>query len=42
MTKLFNFNWKIPVPQSLLDGCVIDVWDEVCNGLVQCTVDSIV
>uniref|UniRef100_A0A8D8ZM93 Phosphoinositide phospholipase C n=1 Tax=Cacopsylla melanoneura TaxID=428564 RepID=A0A8D8ZM93_9HEMI len=28
MTKKFEFNWHIPVPQSLLDGCVFDRWNE--------------
>ncbi|KAI5730985.1 hypothetical protein M8J77_002968 [Diaphorina citri] len=28
MTKKFEFNWHIPVPQPLLDGCVFDRWNE--------------
>jgi phosphatidylinositol phospholipase C, beta len=29
MTKKYEFNWHIPVPQPLLDGCVCDRWTEV-------------
>ncbi|XP_044731341.1 1-phosphatidylinositol 4,5-bisphosphate phosphodiesterase isoform X2 [Chrysoperla carnea] len=28
MTKKFEFDWRIPVPQPLLDGCVFDRWTE--------------
>lgn len=28
MTKKFEFNWQIPVPQPLLDGAVFDRWTE--------------
>lgn len=28
MTKKFEFNWQIPVPQPLLDGCIFDRWTE--------------
>lgn len=28
MTKKFEFDWHIPVPQPLLDGCVFDRWTE--------------
>lgn len=29
MTKKFEFNWKITVPEPLLEGCVFDRWTEV-------------
>ncbi|XP_066141022.1 1-phosphatidylinositol 4,5-bisphosphate phosphodiesterase isoform X1 [Euwallacea fornicatus] len=28
MTKKFEFNWRIAVPEALLTGCVIDRWTE--------------
>ncbi|XP_034238363.1 1-phosphatidylinositol 4,5-bisphosphate phosphodiesterase isoform X2 [Thrips palmi] len=28
MTKKFDFDWQIPVPQPLLDGCVFDRWTD--------------
>lgn len=28
MTKKFEFNWQIPVPEQLLNGCVFDRWTE--------------
>lgn len=28
MTKKFEFNWHIPVPEPLLQGCVFDRWNE--------------
>uniref|UniRef100_A0A1B6KIL1 1-phosphatidylinositol 4,5-bisphosphate phosphodiesterase n=2 Tax=Graphocephala atropunctata TaxID=36148 RepID=A0A1B6KIL1_9HEMI len=28
MTKKFEFNWHIPVPDQLLQGCVFDRWTE--------------
>lgn len=28
MTKKFEFNWQIPVPDILLQGCVFDRWSE--------------
>lgn len=28
MTKKFEFDWQIPVPQPLLDGCVFDRWTD--------------
>lgn len=28
MTKKFEFNWQIPVPDALLKGCVFDRWSE--------------
>lgn len=28
MTKKFEFNWHIPVPEPLLQGCVFDRWFE--------------
>jgi phosphatidylinositol phospholipase C, beta len=28
MTKKFEFNWQIPVPQPLLEGAVFDRWTE--------------
>lgn len=28
MTKKFEFNWQIPVPEPLLAGCVFDRWTE--------------
>lgn len=28
MTKKFEFNWHIPVPEPLLQGCVFDRWSE--------------
>lgn len=28
MTKKFEFDWKIEVPQPLLTGCVCDRWTE--------------
>ncbi|XP_065226252.1 1-phosphatidylinositol 4,5-bisphosphate phosphodiesterase-like isoform X1 [Planococcus citri] len=28
MTKKFEFNWHIPVPEPLLKGCVFDRWTE--------------
>lgn len=29
MTKKFEFDWQIPVPEPLLTGCVVDRWTEV-------------
>ena len=29
MTKKFDFNWRIPVPEPLLTGCLFDKWTEV-------------
>lgn len=28
MTKKFEFDWHIPVPETLLTGCVVDRWTE--------------
>jgi phosphatidylinositol phospholipase C beta len=28
MTKRFEFNWQIPVPEPLLNGCVFDRWTD--------------
>lgn len=28
MTKRFEFNWQIPVPEALQAGCVFDRWFE--------------
>jgi len=28
MTKKFEFNWQIPVPDVLLQGCLFDRWSE--------------
>lgn len=28
MTKKFEFDWQIPVPQPLLDGCVFERWTD--------------
>jgi len=28
MTKKFDFNWHIPVPEPLLSGCLFDRWTE--------------
>ena len=28
MTKRFEFNWQIPVPEPLLKGCYFDRWTE--------------
>ncbi|BFZ07040.1 hypothetical protein BsWGS_10079 [Bradybaena similaris] len=28
MAKLFEFCWRIPVPEVLQTGCVFDIWDE--------------
>ncbi|XP_037073033.1 1-phosphatidylinositol 4,5-bisphosphate phosphodiesterase-like isoform X2 [Pollicipes pollicipes] len=28
MTKKFDFNWRIPVPEALTQGCVLDRWTE--------------
>lgn len=28
MTKKFEFDWQIPVPQPLLDGILVDRWIE--------------
>lgn len=28
MTKKFEFDWHIPVPEPLLTGCVFDRWTE--------------
>lgn len=28
MTKKFEFNWQISVPEPLLTGCVFDRWTE--------------
>lgn len=28
MTKKFEFDWRIPVPEPLLKGCVFDRWYE--------------
>lgn len=28
MTKKFEFNWHVPVPEPLLQGCVFDRWNE--------------
>lgn len=30
MTKKYEFNWRIPVPDILQQGCVFDRWTEVC------------
>ncbi|XP_063703551.1 1-phosphatidylinositol 4,5-bisphosphate phosphodiesterase isoform X1 [Culicoides brevitarsis] len=40
MTKKFEFNWQIPVPQPLLDGGVFDRWTEEKDNTeleLQCT-----
>lgn len=31
MTKKFEFDWHIPVPEPLLTGCVFDRWTEGDN-----------
>lgn len=28
MTKAYEFNWQIPVPEPLLNGCNFDMWEE--------------
>lgn len=28
MTKKFEFNWQLPVPEELQKGCVFDRWTE--------------
>jgi phosphatidylinositol phospholipase C, beta len=28
MTKQYEFNWRIPVPEPLLQGCICDRWEE--------------
>ncbi|GIY02402.1 1-phosphatidylinositol 4,5-bisphosphate phosphodiesterase [Caerostris darwini] len=28
MTKAYEFNWQVPVPEQLLKGCVFDMWEE--------------
>lgn len=28
MTKKFEFDWRIPIPEHLLTGCVFDRWTE--------------
>ncbi|XP_067011933.2 1-phosphatidylinositol 4,5-bisphosphate phosphodiesterase [Anabrus simplex] len=28
MTKRFEFNWRVPVPEALVQGCVFDRWNE--------------
>ncbi|GFU32301.1 1-phosphatidylinositol 4,5-bisphosphate phosphodiesterase beta-4 [Nephila pilipes] len=28
MTKAYEFNWQVPVPEPLLKGCVFDMWEE--------------
>lgn len=28
MTKKFEFDWRIPVPEPLLKGCIFDRWSE--------------
>lgn len=38
MTKKFDFNWRIPVPESLLAGCSFDKWTEVSR---KCPTDAI-
>uniref|UniRef100_A0A336LNY5 Phosphoinositide phospholipase C n=1 Tax=Culicoides sonorensis TaxID=179676 RepID=A0A336LNY5_CULSO len=40
MTKKFEFNWQVPVPQALLDGGVFDRWTEEKDNTeleLQCT-----
>ncbi|KAL1505762.1 hypothetical protein ABEB36_005249 [Hypothenemus hampei] len=32
MTKKFEFDWRIPVPEPLLAGCVMDRWTEGDNS----------
>lgn len=32
MTKQFEFNWRIPVPEPLQTGGVFDCWDEECGA----------
>ncbi len=32
MTKYFEFQWRIPVPEALLAGAVCDRWTEVLIG----------
>nr|CFW94238.1 Eka-phospholipase C 1 protein [Euperipatoides kanangrensis] len=32
MAKLYEFNWQIPVPESLLQGVLFDRWDEENNS----------
>jgi len=34
MTKHFEFNWRIPVPDKLLEGCLVDRWTEVSSSLL--------
>jgi hypothetical protein len=29
MTKKYEFNWRIPVPDILQQGCIFDRWTEV-------------
>ena len=35
MTKYFELDWKIPVPQPLQDGAVFDRWTEVRHILMK-------
>ncbi|CAL1299502.1 unnamed protein product, partial [Larinioides sclopetarius] len=28
MTKAYEFNWQVPVPEPLLKGCIFDMWEE--------------
>ncbi|XP_076442610.1 1-phosphatidylinositol 4,5-bisphosphate phosphodiesterase beta-4-like isoform X2 [Babylonia areolata] len=39
MTKQFEFNWRIPVPEPLQAGGIFDCWDEECGAFEpNCTV----
>ena len=35
MTKKFDFNWRIPVPEPLLQGNSFDKWTEVSLKFVR-------
>ncbi|XP_023244004.1 1-phosphatidylinositol 4,5-bisphosphate phosphodiesterase-like [Centruroides sculpturatus] len=34
MTKAFDFNWRVQIPELLLNGCNFDLWEEEKEQLV--------